>query len=136
MNKGVFFNLNADDQVEYLNNELTKGKSVKELREQLGIGEKALQKIIKSNGFKYSQKLKQYVKSNTLVIQSMKNDNNTTCSLIDKKQLKNLSSASESNIELKKDKGNTLVIPNNYKKDLLELFRDVVILKFFRVKGI
>lgn len=43
-----------------INNKLNEGNTVIRIREDLGIGEKALQKLIKSSGYRYNPKLKQY----------------------------------------------------------------------------
>jgi hypothetical protein len=46
--------------INYINNLLQEGKSVKDIRTILGIGEKSFQKQIKQLGYKYNQKIKQY----------------------------------------------------------------------------
>lgn len=43
-----------------INEKLKEGYTVIRIREDLGIGEKSLQKIVKSSGYKYNPKLKQY----------------------------------------------------------------------------
>lgn len=53
--------LSVEDQIEWLNNKLLEGITVSEIRDLLGVGEKALQKYIKSIAYKYDQKQKQYV---------------------------------------------------------------------------
>lgn len=60
MKKDEFEKLNIESQIEYLNNKLSEGQTVIRIREDIGIGEKALQKIIKDAGYKYNQKVKQY----------------------------------------------------------------------------
>jgi fructose-1-phosphate kinase PfkB-like protein len=45
-----------------INNMLEQGKSVKDIRLSLSIGEKSFQKQIKELGYKYNQKIKQYEK--------------------------------------------------------------------------
>lgn len=62
MNKDTFLSLNIDKQIHYLNLKLNEGQTVIRIREDLEIGEKKLQKIIKSSGYKYDQRLKQYIK--------------------------------------------------------------------------
>lgn len=106
MTKDIFIILNIDEQIEFLNKKLNKGSTVQEIRSSIGIGEKALQKIIKSNGYKYNQQLKQYIKNDTKVIQNYQEE---------------ITSTLESNLETENNKDNTLVIPNNYKNDLIEL---------------
>lgn len=66
---GDFINKSFNNQLEILNNLLSDGLTVKEVRANLGIGEKALQKIIKEKGYKYDQKQKKYI-SNTEVVKS------------------------------------------------------------------
>ncbi|MBC6005009.1 MAG: hypothetical protein E7C86_06145 [Paeniclostridium sordellii] len=60
MKKEKFSKLSIEDKVNYLNNKLSEGQTVIRIREDIGIGEKALQKIIKDAGYKYNQKVKQY----------------------------------------------------------------------------
>mgnify|MGYP003258752872 CR=1 FL=1 len=46
--------------INYINNLLQEGKSVKDIRTILGVSEKSFQKQIKQLGYKYNQKIKQY----------------------------------------------------------------------------
>lgn len=64
-----FTNKSFNDQLEILNTLLADGLTVKEIRSNLRISEKALQKIIKENGYKYDQRQKKYI-SNTEVVKS------------------------------------------------------------------
>ncbi|WP_434799781.1 hypothetical protein [Terrisporobacter vanillatitrophus] len=64
-----FINKSFNNQLEILNDLLSDGLTVKEVRANLGIGEKVLQKIIKENGYKYDQRQKKYI-SNTEVVKS------------------------------------------------------------------
>ncbi|EPZ62068.1 hypothetical protein, partial [Paraclostridium sordellii] len=51
------------DNIELINKiniKLKEGHTVTRIREDLGFGEKALQKLIKGSGYKYNPKLKQY----------------------------------------------------------------------------
>ena len=70
MVKEEFKKLDTIDKINYINSKLEKGQTVIRIREDLGIGEKALQKIIKEAGYVYNQKLRQYIltteKANTL----------------------------------------------------------------------
>ena len=61
MNKDQFNNLNFMEKIEYLNNKLKEGQTVIRIREDIGIGEKALQREIKANGYKYNNKERQYM---------------------------------------------------------------------------
>lgn len=61
MTKEKFQNLNFKDKINYLNTKLREGKTVTKIRQNIGVGEKTLQREIKANGYKYDNKLKQYV---------------------------------------------------------------------------
>ena len=61
MNKEKFNKLNIHDKIEYLNRKLIEGYTVTRIRENIGISEKYLQKEIRESGYKYNQKLKQYL---------------------------------------------------------------------------
>lgn len=58
MTKEEFLELDINKKIQYLNKKLSEGNTVIRIREDLGVGEKLLQKIIKENGYKYSQKEK------------------------------------------------------------------------------
>lgn len=73
MDKNKFLDMNIDSQIEYLNSRLDEGLTVTRIREDLSIGEKALQKLIKDGGYKYNSKTKNYIKV-TEVVQGY-NDN-------------------------------------------------------------
>ena len=107
MKKDIFLNLSIEEQVEYLNKKLEEGQTVIRIREDLGIGEKALQKILKSNGYKYNQKLRKYV-CNTEVSQKVQIQGEV------------IEMPLETDLEGQSD---TLVIQNKYKNDLLELIK-------------
>ena len=100
MDKEKFISLSIEDQIKYLNEQLNNGLGVKDIREVLGIGEKALQRIIKNSGYKYNQKLKQYIdyesntavmndKSNTKVVATGNYEGNTNV-VIQNEEYKNL----------------------------------------------
>ena len=59
--------LDVANQIEYLNNKLSEGLSVKEIREVLKVGEKKLQKYLKSINYKFDQKTKRYIKVTKVV---------------------------------------------------------------------
>lgn len=52
--------------IDYINELLLEGKSVKEIRSILNLGEKKFQKQIKNQGYKYNQKIKKYEFINTV----------------------------------------------------------------------
>ena len=102
MIKKEFLELDIDKKIEYLNKKLSEGQTVIRIREDLGIGEKSLQKIIRENGYKYFQKEKRYYKDNTNVLQ------------------KNIIQGKE--IFDSESKDPTIVL-QNYKDDLLEIIQ-------------
>jgi len=61
VNKEQFNNLDFMEKIEYLNNKLREGQTVIRIRENIGIGEKALQREVKANGYRYNSKTKQYM---------------------------------------------------------------------------
>lgn len=102
MTKKEFLELDINKKIEYLNKKLSEDQTVIRVREDIGIGEKLLQKIIKENGYKYNQKEKRYYKGNTNVIQ------------------KNINQDEEIfNSEYK----HTTNILQNYKDDLIEIVK-------------
>lgn len=82
MNNKEFLELSIDKQIEYLNTKLAEGQTVIRIREDIGIGEKKLQKVVKEHGYKYSQKERRYIKDSIIhkviheVIQNEANENN------------------------------------------------------------
>ena len=61
MTKEEFIELNTIDKINYINSKLEEGQTVIRIREDLGIGEKALQREIKEAGYKYNTKNKRYI---------------------------------------------------------------------------
>lgn len=61
MNTIEFEKLDIKEKIEYINAKLKEGKTVIRIREDIGISEKYLQREIKKGGFKYNQKLRQYL---------------------------------------------------------------------------
>ena len=80
MNKDQFNNLDFMEKIEYLNNKLKEGQTVIRIREDIGIGEKALQREIKANGYKYNNKERQYMpttEATTEILPTIVVDENT-----------------------------------------------------------
>ena len=67
LTKEIFLELDIKGQIEYLNKELKEGKTVTEIRKEIGIGEKKLLKIIRENGYKYNQKTRKYESSSVVI---------------------------------------------------------------------
>lgn len=74
MNKLEFDKLNFIEKIEYLNNKLKEGQTVIRIREDIGIGEKALQKEIKENGYRYNNKERQYIATTETTTKSTTDD--------------------------------------------------------------
>lgn len=70
MDRAKFDSLLDEEKINYLNEELEKGKTVTNIRKDLGIGEKKLQKMIRGLGYIYNQKLKRYDKKHTEIVQA------------------------------------------------------------------
>jgi hypothetical protein len=61
VNKEEFNKLNFLDKIVYINTRLKEGQTVIRIREDIGVGEKTLQKEIKANGYKYNSRERQYM---------------------------------------------------------------------------
>ena len=61
MTNEEFKKLNDIDKINYINSELKTGKYVKDIRATLGISEKYIQKLMKTNNYERNQKLNQYI---------------------------------------------------------------------------
>ena len=70
MNKTMFLEFDIEAQIEYLNDRLNEGLTVTDIRGELGIGEKKLQKLLKENGYRYNPKIKQYESSEEVIYKS------------------------------------------------------------------
>lgn len=104
MNKEQFNSLDFMKKIEYLNNKLKEGQTVTRIREDIGIGEKSLQREIKANGYKYNNKEKQYVptteattKSTTEEFATIVEDKNT---IVVQKQQQQILGYLENNFEV------------------------------------
>lgn len=75
MNTIEFESLDINAKVKYLNAKLKEGNTVIRIREDMGISEKYLQREIKKGGFKYNQKLRQYLPSTETTTISTTNNN-------------------------------------------------------------
>lgn len=106
--------------INVVNDKLNEGLSVKEIREQLSIGEKKFQKEIKELGYKYNQKLKKYVKGSEEAQREVLNTSMTNYSNDKDKDL-----TSKNNKEY--DNSLTIDIPENmieadtFKSNLIDL---------------
>lgn len=97
--------------INYINELLKQGKTVKEIRGIIGYTEKKFQKEIKSLGYKFDQKIKQY----TLI-----GECNTTCNTSDLEPIEIVSNTNVQQIEYNSLQTNTLdYLTNNL--DILKL---------------
>lgn len=101
-----------------INSLLKEGKTVKDIRDELGLGEKKFQKLIKELGYKYNQKSKQYEYNMT----------------DDKKMI----SVSQDNLTLVDDKDMIIDIQQDLKSNIISLANDYdkiqEVLKWFENK--
>lgn len=75
MNKDKFNNLDAMEQIEYINNSLKNKRSLTSISKDLSIGRSTISERFKKLGYRYNKEFNQYIKhdtneSNTNVIQS------------------------------------------------------------------
>lgn len=93
--------------VNYINELLKEGKSVKEVRNIMGLNEKAFQREIKALGYKYNQKLKQYEPTD-----------------VDDKSVTQVIKPSKKAIIIDDDKGMTIDIQQDLKDNIVNLAND------------
>lgn len=105
LSKKEFLELDINKKIDYLNSRLNEGQTVIRIREDIGIGEKALQKIVKKNGYKYDTKTKTYKP-----IAKLSDDKDMT-TVID-------------------DNSMTISVPENLKSNLINLAMDYDKLKY------
>ena len=58
--KEMFLEMEIQDKIIYLNEKLEEGMTVTEIRNELGVAEKKLQRLLKENGYRFNQKSKRY----------------------------------------------------------------------------
>ena len=93
--------------INYINGLLKEGKTVKDIRESIGLGEKKFQRLIKELGYKYNQKSKQY-EFNLVDDKNMTSVSQEKITLIDDKDMM---------IDIQQDlKANIIGLANNYDK--------------------
>lgn len=61
MDLNEFMGLSIQDQIQYINNQLDQGLKMDQIRSNIGIGEKKLQRYIKKNNYKYDNKTRRYI---------------------------------------------------------------------------
>lgn len=78
MNKQEFNKLDIISKIEYFNIKLNEGQTVTEIRKGIGIGEKSWQKEAKAKGYKYDNKIKNYIKVTDVVSINNSGDNSNS----------------------------------------------------------
>lgn len=61
MDLNEFMRLPIHDQIQYINKQLDQGLKMDQIRSNIGIGEKKLQRYIKKNNYKYDNKTRRYI---------------------------------------------------------------------------
>lgn len=61
MDLNEFMGLPIQDQIQYINDQLDQGLKMDQIRSNIGIGEKKLQRYIKKNNYKYDNKTRRYI---------------------------------------------------------------------------
>ena len=61
MDLNEFMRLPIQDQIQYINNQLDQGLKMDQIRSNIGIAEKKLQRYIKKNNYKYDNKTRRYI---------------------------------------------------------------------------
>lgn len=100
--------------INQINDLLQQGKSVSEVRDILGVGEKKFQKEIKKLGYKYNQKIRQYELNTT-------NDKSMTKVT---EELKESKGDIKQDIVLTGDNGMTIDIQEDLKNNIINLAND------------
>lgn len=113
MDRQKFEELLFDDKINYFNSKLEEGLTVSAIREGIGISEKSWQREVKSNGYKYDNKLKKYIN-----IQSTTQTNTETTT----KPLEVSVVKTNTNALLTEEKSNTL----DYLSNNLDILMDMI----------
>lgn len=102
--------------INYINKLLEQGKTVKEIREILGVGEKSFQKQIKKLGYKYNQKIRRYEPISEILETSLTNNSNNEIERLKKANDKSMIFDIPKEIEPEDFKNNLIDLAINYKK--------------------
>lgn len=114
--------------INYINELLKQGMTVKEVRSELGVSEKLFQKEIKRLGYKYNQKTKQYdlidYKDNIKVIDCKSSDYESNTKIIHDKDYKSNTNVIDKNKELDVNKVADLIEDYDTLKSIIKWFKD------------
>ncbi len=122
MNKEEFNNLGILKQLDYVNNQLKQGKSVKKLSVEMGFGKNTITERFRRHNIAYNMYLKQYVEGHTSLLQPVEDIRYTNTPMIKEESLNDLKiilEDSETLIEMiRLFKQNTTVLDNTINIDL------------------
>ncbi|WP_461207831.1 DNA-binding protein [Clostridium sp. DL1XJH146] len=128
MNRKQFDELEYIDQVAYVNSELLKGETLRNISESLSMSKTTIRDRFKKIDYRYNKDSRQYVKSNTLVEQPYKSITKVLPKdkSIDKEPLKEgvtkeVQKYEDDILELVKYKRDILEMLKNYKGNTLEI---------------
>ncbi|MDY2736532.1 hypothetical protein [Intestinibacter sp.] len=102
--------------INYINKLLEEGKTVKEIREILGIGEKSFQKQIKKLNYKYNQKMKRYEPISEVLNTSLTNNSNNEIKELKRANDKDMIFDIPGEMEPEAFKKNIISLAMNYEK--------------------
>lgn len=97
--------------INYINKLLEEGKTVKEIRTILEVGEKSFQRQIKQLGYKYNQKMKRYEPITEVLETSLNNNSN--------KEIKELTKANDKDMIF--DIPKEIIEPEAFKNNIISL---------------
>lgn len=130
LTKNKFKELDIDKQIKYLNERLSEGQTVIRIREDLGIGEKWLQRHIKAHGYAYNQKEKIY-KPSTNVETNNKHVENEQNNISNKKFYNNstpvepITNGSGTEVQAKVYNSREIVVDKEEYNIMLKSFKEI-----------
>lgn len=119
MDKQQFNKLSVLEQLNYVNGELSKGESLRNISSNLGMSKTTIRDRLSKIGYTFNSDMRQYCKDDTLVIQKHKSITKT----LPKTDKQAIKSVGDSNtLELQKYKDDLIQLINN-KDDILEMLQ-------------
>lgn len=124
MNKEQFNSLGILEQLEYVNNQLKEGKSIRKLSADMGMGKSTITDRFRRHNIAYNMYLKQYVEGHTSLLEPVEPIRHTVTSPIPEDSLEDLKLILEDSSTLLEMiqlfKKNTTVLDNKINLDLPE----------------
>ena len=122
MKKEEFNSLGILEQLDYVNNQLKEGKSIRKLSAEMGMGKSTITDRFRRHNIAYNMYLKQYVEGHTSLLEPVENINNTKYPMLPENSLEDLKLILEDSETLlnmiKLFKENTTVLDNTINIDL------------------